>query len=101
MRRASIVGERSERDVSGVVPGRTAGREAASNARWRVRGLVINPTEGLWGTYVVCLGQSSHADTDEEVEGRMVVGFVEQVCQIEGESRKVVCRVYRRVYLPQ
>lgn len=48
IRRARVVGERSERDVSGVAPGRTVGREAASNARCG-RGLVIGPIEEIGG----------------------------------------------------
>lgn len=66
-------------------------------------GLVIGPTGGVRGgsPYVVCLVQPPHADIDEEVKWRVVVGLVEQICQIEGQSREVVCCIYGGVDFSQ
>lgn len=59
----------------------------------------------VWGgegeTYVVGLVEAAHADVDEKVEGRVVVGLVEEVGEVEGERGEVVGGVDGGVYLAQ
>lgn len=88
-----------------LVGWRLGGQWGGRRLRMRAAGGGVSywPDRGDWGggPYVVCLVQPPHADIDEEVKWRVVMGLVEQICQIESQSREVVCRIYGGVDFPQ